>query len=363
MPRVLYLAEIGYANAGDQVMWDIFQHHFRNNLASDCFCVAGLQAAGTALSAFDAVVLGGGSLVVPAYLAKLEEARQRNMPYYIWGSGVDKWVTKAGLDAMLDGSPLPASFTAQATDSKVGDIFRDARFAAVRGPLSQAFLQAAGVKAENIAVSGDPALLLTPRDAKYALDKLPLPGGGPYIGMNWGTAMNQIFGKDEASVEDKLAAAAKRWIQQGYSILLFVMWPQDIPASQRLMHKIGDGNRVRLLETVNPYEVMGIIGQCKFTVDLKLHAAVLSAVMRVPFIALGYRFKVFDFAASIDAIRYVISTDSPALTQDLLHAANHIQENYAQTVNSLDKQLTTYQKERMLMEPFFHRLQKEVSTN
>ncbi|NEZ42466.1 polysaccharide pyruvyl transferase family protein [Paenibacillus alvei] len=363
MSRVLYLAEIGYKNAGDQVMWDIFQRHFRNNLASDRFRVAGRQAAGTASSVFDAVVLGGGSLVAPAYLAKLEEARQGNIPYYIWGSGVDKWVTRAGLDAMLNGSPLPAAFTAQAKDFKVADIFRNAHFAAVRGPLSQAFLQAAGVEAENIAVSGDPALLLTPQDAKFASDKLPLPGGGPYIGINWGTAMNQIFGKDEAFVEDELAAAAKRWIQQGYSILLFVMWPKDIPASRRLMNKIGDANRVRLLETVDPYEVMGIIGQCKFTVDLKLHAAVLSAVMRIPFIALGYRFKVFDFAASIDAIRYVISTDSPTLAQELLYAANHIHENYTQTVNSLDKQLTAYQKARMLAEPFFRRLKKEAGTN
>ncbi|MGG4398231.1 hypothetical protein ABEX25_28575 [Paenibacillus thiaminolyticus] len=91
--------------------------------------------------------------------------------------------------------------------------------------------------------------------------------------------MNQVFGHDEAFVEDKLVRAAKEWIRQGYSILMFVMWPHDIAASRRMMHKIGCKNRVRLFETVNPYQLMSIIGQCKFTVDFKLQAAVLSAVM------------------------------------------------------------------------------------
>lgn len=360
MTSILYLAEIGYKNAGDQVMWDVFRHHFNKNLEADRFHVVGSIADNADPLAFDAVVLGGGSLIAPTYLAMLEKARKGNKPYYIWGSGVDKLIPKKGLDAMLGGSPLPADLIAQGIQC---DLFRDARFAAVRGPLSQAFLQIAGVDAENIAVSGDPALLLTPEEAKPVSYEPPLLGDRPFIGINWGTAMNQVFGNDEASVEDKLVTAAKEWIMQGYSILMFVMWPRDIPASRRLMHKIGYKNRVRLFETVNPYELMSIIGQCKFTVDFKLHAAVLSAVMRVPFIALGYRFKVFDFAASIDAIPYVISIDSPTLSHELLHLSNRIEENHTETVTSIDKQVIQYQKMNMLAEPFFGRLQKEVGTN
>lgn len=341
-------------------MWDVFRHHFNKNLEASRFHVVGSLADDADPLAFDAVVLGGGSLIAPTYLAKLEEAYKGSKPYYIWGSGVDKLVPKKSLVAMLNRTPLPAELTVQGIQS---DVFRGARFAAVRGPLSQAFLQLAGVAAENIAVSGDPALLLTPEEAQPVSYEPPLSPDRPYIGINWGTAMNQVFGNDEVSVEDKLVTAAKKWIRQGYSILMFAMWPNDIPASRRLMHKIGNKDRVRRCETVNPYELMSMIGQCKFTVDFKLHAAVLSAVMRVPFIALGYRFKVFDFAASIDAIRYVISIDSPTLGHELMHLSSRIEANYSETVAALDKQVVHYQKMNMLAEPFFHRLQKEVGTN
>lgn len=360
MTRILYLGEIGYQNAGDQVMWDVFRHHFHKHLEANHFHVVGSLADNADPLAFDAVVLGGGSLIAPTYLEKLAVAHKRSKPYYIWGSDVDKLVPKKGLDAMLNGSPLPAKLIARGIHS---DMFRGARFAAVRGPLSQAFLQMAGVDAENIAVSGDPALLLTPEEAKPVSYKPPLPGDRPYIGINWGTAMNQVFGNDEASVEDKLVTAAKEWIRQGYSILMFAMWPNDFPACRRLMHKIGSEDRVRLFETVNPYELMSIIGQCKFTVDFKLHAAVLSVVMRVPFIALGYRFKVYDFAASIDANGYVISTDSPTLGHELMHLSSRIEANYSDTVAALDNQVVQYQKMKMLAEPFFRRLQKEAGTN
>ncbi|BFH15133.1 polysaccharide pyruvyl transferase family protein [Paenibacillus melissococcoides] len=359
MTKILYLGEIGYQNAGDQVMWDVFRHHFKKHLDASRFHVAGSLANEADPLAFDAVVLGGGSLISPIYLAKLEEAYKGSKPYYMWGSGVDKLVPKQILDAMLNGAPLPAKLHVPGIQS---DLFRNARFAAVRGPLSQAFLRMAGVPAENVAVSGDPALLLTPKEAKPVSYEPPLLGDRPYIGINWGTARDEIFGNDEASVADKLVAAAKEWIRQGYSILMFAMWPNDIPASRKLMQKIGIENRVRLCGTVNPYELMSIIGQCKFTVDFKLHAAVLSAVMRVPFIALGYRFKVFDFAASIDAIRYVISTDSPTLGQELIDLSSRIEERHSETVAALDQQVVQYQNMNMLAEPFFHRLKKEVGT-
>ncbi|MBG9795675.1 hypothetical protein ABD76_25735 [Paenibacillus dendritiformis] len=359
MTKILYLGEIGYQNAGDQVMWDVFRRHFNKYLDASRFHVAGSLANEADPLAFDTVVLGGGSLISPLYLSKLEVAFKGSKPYYIWGSGVDKLVPKHILDAMLNGASPPAELHVPGIQS---DLFQNARFAAVRGPLSQAFLQMAGVPAENIAVSGDPALILTPGEAKPVPHEPSLPGDRPYIGINWGTARNEIFGNDEASVEDKLVTAAKEWIRQGYSILLFAMWPNDIPAIRKLMKKIGFENRVHLYETVNPYELMSIIGQCKFTVDFKLHAAVLSAVMRVPFIALGYRFKVYDFAASIDAIRYVVSTDSSTLGHELMHLSSLIEGNYRKTVAALDKQVVQYQKVNMLAEPFFHRLIKEVGT-
>ncbi|MES7181314.1 polysaccharide pyruvyl transferase family protein, partial [Cutibacterium acnes] len=176
-------------------------------------------------------------------------------------------------------------------------------------------MRSIGCRTEKAAISGDPTFLLQPKDAKPMEPALSFAPKDELIGMNWGTAMNQIYGGSEAAVENELASAAKYWIRQGYSIVLYAMWPKDAPAIKRLMGKIGSAEQVRFIDTVDPYQIMHIIGQCRFTVNFKLHAAVLSAVMRIPFIALGYRFKVFDFAASIQSLPYVVSTDDPAVSE------------------------------------------------
>jgi polysaccharide pyruvyl transferase WcaK-like protein len=160
-----------------------------------------------------------------------------------------------------------------------------------------------------------------------------------------------IYGGKDGVVEDQLAAAAKSLIHKGYSILLYHVWPDDIPASKRLLSKIGRPGKVKLADTVYPYQIMSLIRKCRFTINLKLHASILSAVMGVPFISLGYRFKMFDFASSISMLPFVIPMDSPALSSDILRLSGQIEANQTRLNKDLRREVSNYSG--MLSNSFF----------
>ncbi|MDQ1004181.1 polysaccharide pyruvyl transferase WcaK-like protein [Neobacillus niacini] len=67
--------------------------------------------------------------------------------------------------------------------------------------------------------------------------------------------------------------------------------------------------------------------KCTFTINLKLHANVLSAVAGIPFIALGYRFKTFDFAISIGLGDLVVPTDDSNIHRSILNLVDYIEEH------------------------------------
>lgn len=357
MIRILYLAEVGYRNAGDEVMWQLFQRQAKAHFKPGSYTLRAGQAFHHAdPSSYDCMVLGGGSLLAPVYIERLHEALQHNKSIYIWGTGIDQLAGKPGLESVLSGSPPPVPADSM-TIAKLNDLLNQARFAAVRGPLSLSFLRSIGCISPQVTVSGDPAFLLTPQDAAPLKANYPWPKNGRMIGINWGTARNRIFGENEVRVEDQLAAAAKQWIRKGYTILIFGMWDKDFPACHRLKEKIGHPQNVLFIETANPYKIMHMIGRCRFTVNFKLHAAVFSAVMRVPFVALGYRFKVFDFAASIDSLPFAVPTDAPQLYQQIMQLAEEIESNYDPIVQSLDRHISKYRGR--LAKPFFDQFKKE----
>ena len=340
-------------------MWDLFQRQAKLYMKPDSYTLRASQSEWKAdPSTYDAVVLGGGSLLAPSYIDKVYEALLHQKPIFIWGSGIDKLVEKSVLESMLHNRPLALNLTNSGTITKLKKIMHHARFTAVRGPLTRNFLCSIGCNPSKLKISGDPGFLLKREDAVPVDMPSSLPSRKKVIGINWGTVKNGIYGRNETFVEDQLASVAKQWIRQGYSILLYVMWPKDILSSRRLMEKIGHPNRVQLIETVNPYQIMHLVGYCHFTVNYKLHASVFSAVMGVPFIALGYRFKVFDFAASIDSLLYTVSTDEVDITERLLTLAQQIKSNYPAIVQSINRNVSKYGG--MLTRPFFEILQKEV---
>jgi polysaccharide pyruvyl transferase WcaK-like protein len=360
LTKLLYLGEIGYQNAGDEVMWDLFKQKANRFTTNYMDVLVACRQEYAHISGYDIIVLGGGSLIAPSYISLLNKAMDLKKSIYIWGSGVDKIAGRVGLDNLLSRKAVPVNLVDRNTVNQLNKIIQYSRYAAVRGPLSHSFLKSIGVNTSKVRISGDPAFLLHKNDTAKGLFTNFFEPGEAVVGINWGTAQHSIYGVKEVDVEDQLAAAAKSLIHKGYSILLYHVWPDDIPASKRLLSKIGRPDKVKLADTAYPYQIMSLIKKCRFTINLKLHAAIFSAVMGVPFISLGYRFKMFDFASSISMLPFVVPTDSLSLNIDILRLSRHIETNHTNLVKVMKREIKKYSG--ILSNSFFEdTLRKELS--
>ncbi|MCM3166847.1 polysaccharide pyruvyl transferase family protein [Peribacillus frigoritolerans] len=156
------------------------------------------------------------------------------------------------------------------------------------------------------------------------------------VGINWGTSFNRICGSNEIIVEDQLAETAKKLIQKGYKIYMFIVWKADINPSLRLYKKINDTQNVRLsTKYYHQNDLLNILQSCHFTINLKLHANVISAAAGIPFITLGYRFKSFDFAHSVGQNDFIISTDSQTITKEIINNKEPFMKKQLQSYRNL----------------------------
>ncbi|GAB1802683.1 hypothetical protein [Priestia megaterium] len=90
------------------------------------------------------------------------------------------------------------------------------------------------------------------------------------------------------------------------------------------------------------------------TINFKFHANILSLAAGVPCVALGYRFKVFDLASSLEMEECVVSTNSNSLEQDILKRIEYIEENQSSIMEKYKTKEALYVP--MLTEPFIQKL-------
>lgn len=345
MKHVLYIGWLGFHNVGDELLWNLFAAYARQYAPDVRITPSTPTVNWKDISPYDAVVLGGGSLLLPGYMAVLHEAHEAGKPIWIWGSGID-WIGPSATAALLAGAnpALGSHFSANDAE-RFRTVLAAAAFAGIRGPLSEAALQTLGACSSNVRVIGDPGLLLAPPAQAEP------PNKEKTIGLNWGTTYNRLFGQNEALVEDTLARAAKMWIANGYRIYLYTVWPNDRPACERLYRKINCPERVTFDRApYNEQQLLHLLRPFTATVNFKLHANVLSLAAGVPAVMLGYRFKVFDFAASIGLERCVVSTASPQLETDLLETVAFAEDQQHRIIAQYETARRRYVP--LLLEPF-----------
>lgn len=341
MKTILYIGWIGYNNLGDELMWRLFQERFEARFGADggdTRLVASKPGVPTDdMSIYAAVVLGGGSLLIPGYIDLAHAALTAGKPVVVWGSGYDRLdVSAAATD------PSPAWIDGR-TAGRLADLTDGAAYFGVRGPLTYRLLELAGVPLRGAIVSGDPGLLLPRRD------ETERDGTSRTIGINWGTTYNRLLGGDESRVEDALAAAAREWLRQGFRLYLYPVWGPDRAPLARLAGKIaegaGDGGEIEVeQQLLDTGALIEKLAACRFTVNFKLHANLLSYAAGVPFLCLGYRFKCFDFAHSVGISDFVLPTDSPRLAERMLEAAEQLENEREQTLRRMNRCRDVYRE-------------------
>lgn len=313
--KILYLGWLGYNNIGDDVLYELFEKMFHKyKTISEEVQIEPLNSSINQemdLSNYDLIVLGGGSLFnIPQLIDICSKAIKQNIPVVSWGTGIDGFYKNNHIQSV-------------ATNHQLKDLYEQFKYISIRGPFTKNALLNIGVK-NNIDEIGDPALI-------YADETL---GERTYqnrrnkkILINWGTSYNNIFGQNEETVEDELVGIAKSLIEKGYLITIYPIWSEDIKPVKRLWKKINDKNCEAITEVYDAETLQKLISESYMTINLKLHANILSASANVPFISIAYRGKCFDFAKTVDCLEYVIPTDEVD-KKKLLQRVESIEKNY-----------------------------------
>lgn len=372
--RVVYVGWVGFGNLGDDVCRDLFTAHLRRALAAKGRDLEVRWATYQGVSEQylleyrpHLVVLGGGSLFTLQYLQPIILAQKHGIPTAVWGTGFDK-LSARQLDDLLEGgngmsgSPRHSVWQDEGTARTFREAVDSCRWAGVRGPHTQRILRAAGCLSPPLHISGDPGLLLRPAAIPEPLPaflKEWIDAEEPIVGINWGTANNQVFGRDEKRVEEALKQVIGELVRRSYKVLLFAVWGPDLGAVRRLASafsgtdhasRAGDAAGgspsnlpVSALAKVPSGPLLAwILKHCRFTINFKLHANVFTAAVGRPFVALGYRSKCYDFAASLRCEDQVVRFDEPDLTDAILDVCDTVERDAKKIIRRIDKHRRTY---------------------
>ncbi|WNF25099.1 polysaccharide pyruvyl transferase family protein [Mesobacillus jeotgali] len=354
--KILYIGWIGHKNLGDDLMWELFSEYFEEKFGKQDWELHGTlrkPAKEFDLDTFDLIVLGGGSIICKDHIPFLHRAVEKGKKVMIWGSGIDL-INKKDVPLLEAGKKINVQdYYSINLQEKLNEVIEQAEFFGVRGPLTYEIIKQMGANEKKVMISGDPAFLLTSRsnidkEAKEAI--LPFKGN-KIIGVNWGTSYNYLYGGNEGAVENQLAEALKALIQKGYKVYLYTVWDQDIPSVKQLYKKINDQQNVIIDTNLHDKNfLIDLLSHFHFTINFKLHANYLSLGAETPPIPLAYRFKVIDFAQSIDLDRFIISTDSKTIKDEILKHESTINLERESIVEKMKNKKAEYMN--LISEPF-----------
>jgi hypothetical protein len=332
--KILYLGWLGQGNVGDDLLFDIFKKmmlsvndNMKFNLLIDSFIPVNNYHID--LTQYDLIVLGGGSLYSLSYWENIcLEAYNLNIPYITWGTGLDIR-DKNAVSMIINGyeNKLKLNIDLQ----KTVNVINSAKLASTRGDLSKYV-----IGSEKLEVIGDPGIIFDKLAASYPYIKEVsdfINENDKVVLVNWGTSFNNIMGKDEAALETEVEKTINNLLESGYKIVIYPLWINDVNKCIKLSEKF-QSNNVRCIKKVyDAYGICSLIKKAHMTINLKLHANILSMSMGKPFISLSYGMKCYDFCQSVGSEDLSIFTDEASCTE-ILKRVEHIEENYSKLVDN-----------------------------
>ena len=167
----------------------------------------------------------------------------------------------------------------------------------LREELSLDELQKLGVENENIAVTADPAFMLTPCDEQWLKYILKREGFNPdekYICF----APRRYAGMKPGFEDEILTACVELRARYGLvPVFLAMQRPNDVAMCKRLADKTAGLCPSELTAS----ESIGLMSVCQMTVGMRLHSLIYSAVAGTPVIPVSYDVKVDALADSLNA--------------------------------------------------------------
>ncbi len=282
-----YVGWIGHSNLGDEVLFQVIKkalHEFDlipvlpapgERMLTD-FGLGGRRM-------FRAVLLGGGTLINPAYLATARLIQELRLPLYSVGTGVGS----SGFGMPLDSSSY----------LEWADILGGSPMLSVRGPISAKRLRDSGVPGAE--VIGDPALGVTP-------DSLPKFRTRKQLVINLAQEPAVEYGTGEFRIFSDIGEIASHFLQDGGELLGVALGSRDRSTLERFqaVHKL-HGMRIEDHRSSGNRLLTAIEGSTAL-IGVRLHSAVLACCVGVPAILLAYRSKCQDFMNSMNLDAFAV---------------------------------------------------------
>ncbi|MBH0228846.1 polysaccharide pyruvyl transferase family protein [Halobacillus yeomjeoni] len=365
MTSILYCGWVGRGNLGDDYMWQVFQALCKEHVQKGLITLTPTSP-GTHWrrmeEGVDVVVLGGGSVIDEYYMNFAYRAAELKIPVFVWGSGMDR-IGAEGLEALLnEGHFDPSDHLSEELRAKLKAVTPKAKSFAVRGPLTQAIMKTMFPDQEKILISGDPGLLINDRQLFEHRNKNQNQTSKklkPIIAVNWGTTYNRIYGENEQSIRKQLAEVLQSLCDEGYELILYSVWKEDNRTIQLLRREINRDTCVRVYLNPSVEEVLHLLPECEYSINFKLHANILSLAAGVPCMALGYRFKVYDFFHSIGLPQLILPSQGEEFKTSFLKL-HHYLLSHRKEIASVYENYEHIYKEKLIRE--FHSILTPTST-
>ncbi|MDY0236065.1 MAG: polysaccharide pyruvyl transferase CsaB [Gudongella sp.] len=249
------------------------------------------------LKATDILVSGGGSLLQDVtstrsllyYLALMKLAFFYKKPVMVYANGI---------------GPVNKSFNRRL----VKRVLNRVDFITLRDEDSRKCLEDMGVKNRNIQVTADPVFTLQAAPAERVniiFQDEGIDKDKPLVGISV-----RHWKNDELLVRE-LSKVIKYILEnKDISVVLIPMhYPEDLKISQSILDKVDNLNCHLLQEKYNVEELMGIIGELKLMVAMRLHSLIYAATQITPMLGLVYDPKVDGLLKELE-VPYKLSVDN-----------------------------------------------------
>jgi polysaccharide pyruvyl transferase WcaK-like protein len=285
-----YMGWIGHKNLGDEALYAAIQ-----SLLHPLPLMAFSSAQESILERvslggkhhFQGVLLGGGTIIGPAYAVPVRRTLNLRLPMATFGTGVGS----AGFGN--------AEYPEIGEWRSMLDRFE---MIGVRGWRSYEALTELGVK--NVEVIGDPALSLGP-------SSLPQVRAKSTLVINLAGNVGDKYGIGSCDCYREIAAIAKQHVAQGGELLPVALGPGDSGFLRDLLVDAGLGNH-SILQPRTHDEYLAHISGAQWLIGVRLHSAVLASVVGTVPILVSYRNKCRDFMESVDLAHLAVKFDAEA---------------------------------------------------
>lgn len=241
------------------------------------------------IARLDLFILGGGGILYDAdvrlYLREVMIAIEHKIPVMLYAVGAGP----------LDDTRAQAA---------IKEVLNEVDLITVREQGAQSLLESLGVEKEII-VTADPALLLEPEPrAEKFFNRSDWENKRRFIGISVrepGVAAPDL---DQKKYHELIADAADFMVDRMNAEIIFIPMEQseqDLQHSHAVVSKMLRPQRASVLnQDYTSGQVLSIISELDFSLGMRLHFLIFSALGKIPFVALPYASKVAGFLDALD---------------------------------------------------------------